>query len=112
MTIAIERAAHSQPLSIRQAADRFAIYSGRKPHLSTVWRWVNKGVRGCRLETLVVGGLRVTTTEAIERFIEQTNRNPRSMAVAAAITRDERQAQADADHARLAADLGVDLAEV
>lgn len=43
-----------------------------KPHKSTVWRWVLKGVRGIRLETIVVGGKRYTTIEAIERFIAAT----------------------------------------
>jgi hypothetical protein len=43
-----------------------------RPHVSTVWRWVLKGVRGIKLETFVVGCQRFTTAEAIERFIAAT----------------------------------------
>jgi len=43
-----------------------------QPHLSTLWRWYRRGVRGVRLETVVVGGRRFTSRAAIERFIERT----------------------------------------
>lgn len=35
---------------------------------STLWRWYRKGVRGVVLETVVVGGARYTSAEAIQRF--------------------------------------------
>lgn len=40
---------------------------------ATVWRWATKGVRGVKLESLTVGGRRVTSAEAFERFIAETN---------------------------------------
>lgn len=40
---------------------------------ATLHRWRLHGVRGCRLETLLVGGLRYTSTEAIDRFIQAQN---------------------------------------
>jgi len=40
-----------------------------RPHVSTVVRWGTKGVRGVLLETILVGGRRFTSHEAIERFI-------------------------------------------
>ncbi len=40
------------------------------PHVATVWRWVYKGVRGVKLDTVTIGGRRYTSKEAIERFIE------------------------------------------
>jgi hypothetical protein len=43
-----------------------------RPHKATVWRWVLRGVRGIKLETIVVGAMRYTSREAIERFIAQT----------------------------------------
>lgn len=43
----------------------------RRPHTSTLWRWWRVGVRGCRLETVVCGGVRYTTREAMARFIRQ-----------------------------------------
>lgn len=42
--------------------------SGKKVHYSTVYRWTTKGVRGRVLESVMVGGIRFTTLEAIERF--------------------------------------------
>ncbi|HUY32009.1 MAG TPA: DUF1580 domain-containing protein [Pirellulales bacterium] len=60
--------ANETPLSLSEAT---ALLPGR-PHLSTVWRWVLKGVRGVRLETLVSGGRRYTTHEALERFVAGT----------------------------------------
>ena len=52
-----------------QQADRFL--KGRR-HVSTFWRWSQKGVRGIVLETLVIGGQRFTSREALERFIRAT----------------------------------------
>lgn len=48
-------------------------YIPGKPNASTPYRWATVGVRGgIRLETLVVGGVRYTSIEAIQRFIERT----------------------------------------
>lgn len=43
------------------------------PHIATRWRWAGKGVRGVRLETIVVGGQRFTSVEAVSRFIAALN---------------------------------------
>lgn len=45
---------------------------GHRPHVSTCWRWIQRGIRDIRLETLLVGGKRYTSVEAIQRFIERT----------------------------------------
>jgi hypothetical protein len=42
------------------------------PHVATVWRWILHGVRGHKLESILVGGQRFTSVEAIERFIAAT----------------------------------------
>lgn len=39
-----------------------------RPHISTVWRWCTRGVRGIRLETVVIAGRRFTSREALQRF--------------------------------------------
>jgi hypothetical protein len=41
--------------------------------LSTVWRWCLKGVRHAKLESVVIGGRRFSTTEAWQRFVAATN---------------------------------------
>jgi hypothetical protein len=45
--------------------------NGRRPCLSTIWRWAMVGVRGIRLETLVCGGVRCTSEAALKRFFAQ-----------------------------------------
>jgi hypothetical protein len=73
---------------------------GSKPHLATIWRWVQRGVRNVKLDTVLVGGKRYTSAEAIARFVEQTNaaadgpqpkRGIRSRARQRAIERAERE---------------------
>ena len=71
-----------------------------RPSLASVYRWMTDGVRGgVRLESLVVGGQRFTSIEAIGRFIARTTRNspgapvprPTSRQREAAIRRAERE---------------------
>lgn len=45
---------------------------GRGIHVATVVRWSTKGVRGVRLESLMVGGTRYSSIEALERFFAAT----------------------------------------
>ena len=41
-------------------------------HVATVHRWRMKGCRGVKLETILRGGVRYTSTEALERFFAAT----------------------------------------
>lgn len=45
------------------------------PALCTLHRWRLSGVRKTKLETLLVGGIRYTSIEAINRFIAAQNRD-------------------------------------
>ena len=42
-----------------------------RPNITTVWRWRNRGVRGVTLETVLSGGRRFTSIEALRRFQER-----------------------------------------
>jgi hypothetical protein len=56
-------------LSLSQAARRLPrLRAGRPVHPSTLWRWALTGLRGVRLETTMVGGVRVTSAAALRRF--------------------------------------------
>jgi hypothetical protein len=44
---------------------------GRRPHVSTLYRWATGGCRGVRLETLQVGGTLCTSREALQRFCDR-----------------------------------------
>ena len=60
-----------QVISLGEAAERLPRRGrGRKPHLATLYRWSNHGVRGVRLETIQIGGTRCTSVEALQRFVE------------------------------------------
>ena len=50
---------------------------GKRINISTVWRWATQGCRGVRLETVVIGGGRFTSREAVQRFAERLSQ-PRS----------------------------------
>ena len=42
--------------------------SGKRLHISAVYRWIQRGVRGVRLESIKLGGTTYTTVEALQRF--------------------------------------------
>lgn len=45
--------------------------TGKPTHERTVRRWVEVGLKGVKLETLYVGGIRHTSAEAVQRFFER-----------------------------------------
>lgn len=44
---------------------------GKRPHVATLYRWAQHGVRGIRLEVIQVGGTMCTSLEAIQRFFNR-----------------------------------------
>lgn len=42
--------------------------NGKRVHISACYRWIQRGVRGVKLEALRVGGTMYTSVEALERF--------------------------------------------
>ena len=45
--------------------------NGKRLHISSVYRWTLRGVKGVRLETVKIGGTAYTSREAIQRFSER-----------------------------------------
>ena len=43
-----------------------------RPSIATVWRWVLKGTRAGKLESILIGGRRFTSLENIQMFAEQS----------------------------------------
>jgi Protein of unknown function (DUF1580) len=43
-----------------------------RPHTATIWRFIQRGIRGVKLETLLCGGKRFSSLEALQRFVERT----------------------------------------
>lgn len=83
---------------------RTAFPGGKRLSLATLYRWrLPGGVRGIRLETILIGGMRYTSSEAISRFIAAQNAGED---FAHTITPSQRQRQAEAARIELK-ELGV-----
>ena len=42
--------------------------NGKRVHISAVYRWTSRGVRGVILEAIKIGGTTYTSAEALQRF--------------------------------------------
>ena len=71
-----------------------------RPNVATLWRWRTAGCRGVKLETVLVGGKRYTSREAIQRFVAETTAAADGEAVQPRTPK-----QRAANHARADADL-------
>lgn len=62
------------PATLHQIAAMFPGH-GDKEQISyhTVYTWATTGVRGVVLETIMLGGKRLTTYQALDRFVQATN---------------------------------------
>ena len=76
-----------------------------QPHHSTLHRWRLRGVRGKKLETLLVGGKRFTSREAIDRFIAAGNAD--DAPATPTFTATQRQKMSDAARQELASQFGI-----
>jgi hypothetical protein len=54
-------------LSLSAAADLLP----NQPHVSTLWRWCLRGIKGVRLRTVFVGGRRYTTPAYLIEFVSR-----------------------------------------
>lgn len=50
---------------------------GSRPHVATLYRWAQRGLRGVRLETIQIGGTTCTSREALQRFFDALTRSER-----------------------------------
>ena len=55
---------------IRELPKRY----GKRTGMSSVYRWISKGIAGVRLETVMRGGRRFTSEEAVQRFFTEVTR--------------------------------------
>jgi Protein of unknown function (DUF1580) len=72
---------------------------GKRPHRSTIYRWCIDGVKGVRLESVVLPSGRATSKEAIGRFLEaltelKENQHPNSAPTAPTINERRREIEA------------------
>ncbi|MEN8148989.1 MAG: helix-turn-helix domain-containing protein [Planctomycetota bacterium] len=61
-----------ETLTLAEAAEVLPrLRRGRKVHVSTLYRWVSRGVGGVRLEAVKLGRTLITSREALQRFAER-----------------------------------------
>ena len=72
--------AHEQPIPLADVPKEIRWLprrrTGKKHHISTIFRWASRGVRGIRLETISVGGTKCTSEEALKRFFARLDGQP------------------------------------
>jgi hypothetical protein len=59
------------PLEELLSLSAAAVLLPNQPHVSTLWRWCLRGVKGVRLRTVFVGGRRYTTPAYLIEFISR-----------------------------------------
>lgn len=57
-------------LTISDARQELAAITGQRPDISTLTRWIHRGVGGTKLEAVRFGRQLLTSRQAITRFIE------------------------------------------
>jgi hypothetical protein len=60
-------------ITLKQAGRMFPGRTGSGLDVSTVWRWVLNGRRGRKLESILIGGQRYTSRQAVLRFLAALN---------------------------------------
>jgi Protein of unknown function (DUF1580) len=66
-----------QIISLTAAAKTLPRLRNNRPvSPATIWRWYKAGIRGVKLETIIVGGVRATSVEALARFMASINGQP------------------------------------
>jgi hypothetical protein len=59
---------HEQLISLKEVPKHLPRRNGKRTHYSTVFRWATRGARGRKLESVLLGGVRYTSLEALGRF--------------------------------------------
>lgn len=65
MSICIER---EKLLSINSVPARLEKITGKRLSLPTVYRWINFGIAGVKLESVCIGGTQYVSQESLDRF--------------------------------------------
>lgn len=73
--MAVSRILTEDILTITDARKEIASITGQRPDLSTMTRWIHRGVGGTKLEAVRIGRQLITSRQAITRFIETRTAN-------------------------------------
>ena len=65
--------------------------TGKRVHVSAVYRWIQRGVHGVRLEAIRIGGTTYTSMEALQRFADRRSPENREAPAVPATTATRRK---------------------
>ncbi|OQA02992.1 MAG: hypothetical protein BWY69_00723 [Planctomycetes bacterium ADurb.Bin401] len=57
-------------VTLNQASKLLPRVDGKRIHISTLWRWCKKGLKGINLEYVRTGSKIITSQEAMQRFFD------------------------------------------
>ncbi|MCE9555997.1 MAG: DUF1580 domain-containing protein [Planctomycetes bacterium] len=61
-----------QPLPLSKIARQVPNRQGGKGiNVATVWRWANRGCKGIKLEVVQIGGIQMSSADALARFFNR-----------------------------------------
>ena len=58
-------------ISLKQASKSIPAFDGNSIHMSTIWRWCRKGLKGVNLEYVRCGRRIATSEKALNRFFTE-----------------------------------------
>ncbi len=61
-------------VTLTEASKLLPRVGGKRIHISTLWRWCKKGLRGIQLEYVRAGSKIITSQEALQRFFDECTR--------------------------------------
>lgn len=67
--------------------------TGRRVHISAVYRWIQRGVHGVHLEAIRIGGSAYTSREALQRFAEGLSQKSHFSSTTSTVTSATRRGQ-------------------
>ena len=62
-------------IPIRKVPRKLTEWGRGSIHTSTIYRWINPGIRGVRLEWTQTGGQRCTSVQALKRFFDSLTKD-------------------------------------
>ncbi len=68
---------------------------GKRPHVSTLYRWATVGVNGVKLEVIRVGSTLCTSLEALQRFCDRCTAGDSGVPVATTTAREREIGRAE-----------------
>ncbi len=91
-------------LSLKEAREKLPRRrNSARPDLATMYRWAQpQGVRGVRLETIMIGGTRCTNLESLQRFFNALTAAAEAERPAPTPTEKNRKEKIEAAEKRLA----------